>query len=527
MRRRGTSGAITANGVMSSRSKSNDRDRSANADDASARASFASESGSAILWFDAEDHPIAANRQAALIHGFPSVDAMLHHGWKALDFVAQEDRGHAIDLFEKLRSQASSHSEGIRLRRMDDTSVVADVEAMLMLDGQGGANGFVVVARDTAERTRAHDEQLRLQKLQSIKLLAGGIAHDFNNVLTGILGNIELARLNAVDFEPVLQRLNEAEAAVRRAGVWTEQLQTLSERSRLDDRHVDMALLLRETVPLALHGSSVGFELEVDDDLPKVRADEALLVQVIHNLSRNSVQAMGEGGTIWVRCRKTEEAGEAWVEVVIRDTGEGIAAEDLTRVFDPYFSTRSKGRGLGLAMSDAIIRRHGGRLELESQAGQGTEVRFRLSARESAPPRQARSAERPPQQVRQGHRILVMDDDSIVLDVVATMLEQLGYRTTCTTNGEDAIAAYRRAMVDSDEYAIVMVDLTIQDGMGGAETVERLREIDPHVRAVVSSGYPDDPIVTHPHEHGFAQAIVKPFSVRELQEALEKVTPSD
>ena len=512
---------------MSSRSNSNDRDRIANAHDEDAPKSLATESGSAVLWFDRGDHPVAANRQAARIHGFPSVDAMLQHGWKAIDFVAPEDRERAIDLFEKLRSQASSHGDGIRLRRMDDSSVVADVEAMLMLDRQGGANGFIVVARDAAERKRAQDEQLRLKKLQCINLLAGGIAHDFNNVLTGILGNIELARLNAVDADPMLQRLNEAEAAIRRAGVLTEQLQTLSERGQLDDRPVDLALLLRETIPLALKGSSVGFELEVDDDLPMVQADEALLAQVIHNLSRNAEQAMADGGKIWVRGRKTEESGVAWVEVVIRDTGEGIAAEDLPRVFDPYFSTRSKGRGFGLAMSDAIVRQHGGRLELESQAGQGTEVRFRLRARGSAPPQQARSAERPLRQARQGDRILVMDDDSIVLEVVATMLEQLGYRTTCTTNGEDAIAAYRRAMIDSDEFDVVVVDLTIQGGMGGAETVVRLREIDPHVRAVVSSGYPDDPIVMHPHEYGFAQAIVKPFSVRELQAAIEKVTSSD
>lgn len=479
----------------------------------------------AVTTFDRDGRMISANRRAAQMHGFDSVTRLLSSGWSLLDTVDPDDRRQCAKALQAARSQGRASAPGILLRRADDSSILVDIEVSEILDPRGDPSGFVCVTRDALDQRRIDERELRQHKLESLSLLAGGIAHDFNNILTGILGNIGLAKLNPSDPQRVLNRMAEAEAAIRRARTLTQQLLTFSKGQSLERTNVDLRALLTEAVPFALHGSSVGFELEIAPSLPRVNADEGQIAQVIHNLVINAAHAMSSGGSIVVRARSSERVEGTGVEVTVRDAGEGIAPEQLPLVFDPYFTTKRTGHGLGLATSQAIIHRHHGHIEIASVPGEGTEVAFWLPSGEvvgeQAPARERRSSH----PAEKGQRVLVMDDDEVVLDVLRGMLDQLGYRCTCTTDGAKAVAAYRRGMVDNDPYAAVIVDLTIQGGMGGVETITRLRELDRGVRAVVSSGYADDPIVSNPEQYGFVQAVVKPFTVGDLEEALDRVMP--
>ena len=481
-----------------------------------------------MVGFDRDGRMVSANQQAARMHGFDSVQQLLSRAWSLVETVDQLDHEWSSQLLHSARTEGRARALGIRLRRVDGSSILVDIELTEVVDTQGAPSGFICLARDASDRRRIDEQQLRQHKLESLSLLAGGIAHDFNNILTGILGNIGLAKLNPSDPERVLHRMAEAEAAIRRARTLTQQLLTFSKGQSLERTNVDLVALLTEAVPFALHGSSVGFELDIEPSLPRLHADEGQLAQVIHNLIINAAHAMSSGGAIVVRAHQVDRGDEGLgVEVVVRDTGEGIAPDRLPLVFDPYFTTKRSGHGLGLATSQAIIHRHGGHIAIASAPGEGTEVSFWLPSGEGHDERPAPPAERPSSPDVKGQRILVMDDDEVVLDVLQGMLDQLGYRSTCTPNGELAIAAYRQAMQEEDAYAAVIVDLTVQGGMGGMETVTRLREFDKRVRAVVSSGYADDPIVSNPEEHGFVQAVVKPFTVGDLQTALESIMSAD
>jgi PAS domain S-box-containing protein len=380
---------------------------------------------------------------------------------------------------------------------------------------------------DIGARKRLEIELLRAQKLESIGLLAGGIAHDFNNILTGILANVSFVR-SRIGREPRLsESLAEAERAALRARDLTQQLLTFARGGAPVRAPVAVGPLLADAVPFALRGRGSGHTVQVDPDLWSIDADAGQVGQVVHNLVLNASQAMAGAGTVAVSAenvelREGEEAGlhrGRYVRLTVSDRGAGIPEEHLGRIFDPYFTTKQDGSGLGLAVTYSVVRNHGGGISVESTPDQGSTFTVHLPASEgSAEPRPTPSAAL----VSGQGRVLVMDDDEMIRAVAAGILGELGYDVTPAAEGREALQLYREAREQGRPFDLVLVDLTVPGGMGGRDAVRELRLLDPDVRAIVSSGYHDDPIMASYRNYGFADVLPKPFTAEILGQVVAR-----
>ena len=393
---------------------------------------------------------------------------------------------------------------------------------------KGMLRGFWLLKRDVTARQKIREEAMRAQKIESLGILAGGIAHDFNNLLTAILGNINLAKL-ASDFEGLaFQRLEEAERGSRQAQALTEQLVTFAKGRVPKKTWVSIVPLIRESVMFALRGSNVKCEFSLPGDLPAVRIDEGQISQVIYNLIINANQALPEGGLIRVGAETVmpdapnglPAVTDQYIRIFISDNGLGIPQQNLPRIFDPYFTTKESGSGLGLATSQSIMKGHGGYITVESELSVGTTFSVYLPASDHILPE---DSEKPRTHVSGGERILFMDDEKMVRDVTEEMLKHIGYDVQCVEDGRQTLDRYREAMSVGKPFDVVIIDLTVPGGMGGRETVRELLKMDPNVKAVVSTGYSKDPVLQHFESHGFRGAVCKPYDVNQLNALLRQV----
>jgi two-component system cell cycle sensor histidine kinase/response regulator CckA len=378
---------------------------------------------------------------------------------------------------------------------------------------------------ELTEHNRRDTEQLRINKLEAVGLLAGGIAHDFNNLLTGITGNIALARRDPARADDLLRR---ADAATHRAALLTQQLLTFARGGEPVKSMLQMGALIQEVAEFSLHGSNVRLELDLSRDLWPVRADRGQLFQVIQNLVTNANEAMESGGRLRITARNLRP-GEAglpelepgrYVHLMLQDEGVGIGLSEQSRIFDPYFTTKAQGSGLGLATAHSIVRRHGGAMTVVSRPQEGTTMQVYLPAACDMPV----AAEAPPRLVSspvQRRRLLVMDDDNAVRDVIAGYLASLGHEVDTVSDGRAALAAYRGGQAKGRPYDVVILDLTVPGGMGGRETVGALLSLNPQVRCIVASGYSDDAVLSDPARYGFRGVARKPFDVADLSAAIE------
>ncbi len=394
-------------------------------------------------------------------------------------------------------------------------------------DPDGEVTGYVGTVEDITELRRIRQEMLKTQKLESLGVLAGGIAHDFNNILTAILGNISLARMQlSGDVERAGKRLLEAENAADRAKDLTQQLLTFARGGEPVKKVIDVSGLLREAAGFAIHGSAVRCGFALADDLWPVEVDEGQISQVIHNLVINAVQAMPDGGEIEVGAKNhlSTPDGKRCVRISVADTGTGIPEQHLQRIFDPYYTTKQHGSGLGLATCYSIIKKHGGSITVESTMGRGSTFHLELPALEPVVMAAGRKSQ---VQVTVGSgRLLVMDDEEPVRDAVKAMLEQLGYQVECAKDGSEAVDLYLARKNEGTPFSAIILDLTIPGGVGGREAIAMLRNIDPGVRAVVSSGYSTDPVMASYREYGFSAVLVKPYHLREMSRVLQELCTS-
>lgn len=369
------------------------------------------------------------------------------------------------------------------------------------------------------------EELIKAQKLESLGVLAGGIAHDFNNLLTAILGNISLAKMYADPQGIIDGYLDKTEKASIRAQALTKQLLTFSRGGAPIKLVTPITELIKESTSFVLRGSKVKCDYHFAEDLWAVEADEGQLGQVSQNLVINASQAMPNGGIITIQAtNKTVGLDEIpslasgdYIELLFQDHGTGIPPEHLSRIFDPYFSSKSTGNGLGLAISYSIIKNHGGLITVTSQLGQGTLFSILLPATH-------KHAHHPKEQEKVQEvgtsRILLMDDDKAVREMAMAMLTFLGCSVEQAADGKEAIALYMQAKKNEIPFDIVIMDLTIPGGMGGKETVAAILAMDPQVKAVVSSGYANDPIMANYKEYGFCAILPKPFRFDELKKVI-------
>jgi PAS domain S-box-containing protein len=386
--------------------------------------------------------------------------------------------------------------------------------------------GTVLVFRDVTEQERLEQELVRATRLESVGVLAGGIAHDFNNILTAVMGNLALAALDVATGSAAAAQLKAAEQAALRARDLTQQLLTYAKGGEPVRTTVHLEAVVKEMTGFSLLGSNVTAVFDLPDGLWAADADKGQIGRVVQNLVINSVQAMPGGGTLRISMRNDKVAASGrpglipgdYVQLAVADPGEGIRSEHLARIFDPYFTTKAGGSGLGLAAVYSIIKKHQGHIEVESEVGAGTTFRVWLPALHEVPPAPRLPA--PAQEAPLRGRVLFMDDEKIIRQMAELLLGRLGLDVECAADGAEAVEKYRKARAAGNPFSAVVMDLTVPGGMGGLEAVARLREIDPEVRAIVSSGYSSDPVLAKYRAHGFCGVIAKPYQMDDFTRVL-------
>jgi len=379
-----------------------------------------------------------------------------------------------------------------------------------------------------AEKQRIEEELFRTRHLESLGILAGGIAHDFNNLLTAIMGNTSLAKMFTEPGTKIYVRLEEVEKASLRARDLTQQLLTFSKGGAPIKKVTSIADVICDSSRFALRGSKSRCKFTVMEDLWPVEVDEGQISQVINNLAINADQAMPEGGVINVTIENITLRQDqivalqpgGYIRISIEDSGMGIASDHLSKIFTPYFTTKPKGSGLGLATSYSIINKHDGVITVESAAGTGTTFHIFLPASDKEIPRNEKAELAT---IPGSGRILVMDDEESVRNTAGEMLAHAGYQVGYANDGAEAIESYTRAKEAGMPFDAVILDLTIPGGMGGKETIQKLLEMAPEAKAIVSSGYAQGPIMAEYSEYGFKGVIAKPYRTDELCRVVQNV----
>ena len=406
---------------------------------------------------------------------------------------------------------------------------IADSGAPIM-DRTSTIVGVVLVFRDVTDENRMEEELLKVRKLESVGVLAGGIAHDFNNILMAVVGGISLARNQSHESSEIHRLLSDVLRACDRAKDLTQQLLTFSKGGDPVTCVASVVDVVRESAGFILHGSRVRCDTHFAEDLWPAEIDAGQISQVVQNLILNAVQAMPGEGVITLSAEnyriEPQQIGllplkeERYVKLSFQDDGPGIPASLIDRIFDPFFTTKKSGSGLGLATTHSIISKHDGHIQVASNPGLGTCFTLYLPASREALPAVPKEN---PMPLNRGHgRILVMDDEELVRDVVAALLVTMGYEVLLASCGEEAVAIYKARLGSSEPVDLVITDLTVAGAMGGLEALGFILSLDPGARVVVSSGYSNDPVMADYRTHGFCAAIVKPYTHTDLMQVVSE-----
>jgi len=427
--------------------------------------------------------------------------------------------------FEEHYRRAMSEQVAVEFEASDESGQVW-FEVLAYPSG-GGVSVFL---RDVTDRKRVEEERLTTGKLESLGTLAGGIAHDLNNILTVISGNIGLAQIEAPgDSANLHSFLSRAGQAAQQAAQLSNQLLTFSKGGAPLKRVASISDLVTQAAEFSLHGSNLRAELDVPHDLWKAAVDVGQIEQVINALVINAREAMPSGGTVRVSANNIEidanpglpiRAGH-YVKVQVADTGSGIDARSVTKIFDPYFTTKASASGLGLSISYSVVKKHGGFLQLENTSPNGSTFAFYLPATDAEP--QMSQPTLANEIFKFNHqRVLIMDDEAAIRDLTSELLSTLGYKVTAVPDGAEALKMYEDAMRTGENFQAVILDATIRGGMGGVATIERLRDLDPNVTAIICSGYSDEAALAEFLTYGFRAALPKPFTRHELANVLQR-----
>lgn len=466
----------------------------------------------------------------AALRLFGESDGATVVGRPVFDWVAPASLQTAQEKFRELFAVSRLQGVELEFRRADNSEFAGQADVSLVRDEQGRPRLIIVVAGDLTQRRHLESERLRLQKLEAIGTLAGGLAHDFNNLLQGVFGYISLARLKLDEPVAAAAMLSQAEKATGQAVNLTSQLLTFAKGGKPRKERLSLPPIVERAAHFALSGSSSVCILDAQAGLWDADADEGQVVQVVQNIVMNASQAMQQSGIVNIALRNVDlpkDADEAlpgggrFVGVTIADAGIGIASPYLARIFDPYFTTKQRGSGLGLATAWSVVQRHGGTIRVASTPGRGTTFEVLLPAASEATARPGAPAAAEPAAAK-GRRLrtLVMDDEEIVRAVAVAMIGSLGHQVDEAQDGDEAVLLVERALAAGNPYDIVILDLTVRGGMGGEEAIRRIRALAPGVRAIVSSGYSDSAVVADFRAHGFDAYLNKPYTIEALREGL-------
>lgn len=469
-----------------------------------------------ILVADAETRQIRyANPEICRLLGFTADELLAMH---VADLHPAEARDQVAASFAQQAAGTLTEASFPTLRKDGTVLEVSVRGARLELDGRPCVVGLFT---NLTGRRLTEADRLRTQKLEALGSLAGGIAHDFSNLLQAVFGSISAAKA-AGDLGEVRRALADSEQALQQAQRLSGQLLTFSRGGAPLKRVVAPGPIVERAARAALAGASVDCRVELAPELPAVEADESQLEQVVQGLVRNAAQVTPEGGSVAVAARAVQLPAEGapqlppgrYLAVAVTDTGAGLPAALLPRIFDPYFAGQAGAGGLGLATAHSVVRSHGGAVEVRSEVGRGSTFTVYLPGCEAAPP------PAPAPRAARGARLLLMDDEPMIRKVTVRLLELVGHQADAAADGAEAVEGFRAARGEGRPYDLVILDLTVPGGMGGLEALSRLRAIDPRVRAVVSSGYSDDAAISEFRAHGFCAVLRKPYTLERLEQTL-------
>ena len=494
-----------------------------------ARLKALSEASFEAIFFSEKGVCLDQNQSGEKLFGYSHSEAVGRHG---MEWIVPEDR-------EKVNNNMLAGYEApyeVNGLRKNGTTFPCEIQGRIL--DYHGRSIRVTALRDISKQKRMQEELLKAKKLESLGVLAGGIAHDFNNLMSAVLGYITLAGMEVEPGSEAFKLLFEAEKASVQTKELTARLITFSEGGGPVKETASICNLIKDFVDSFLKDSDVSCNFSIPDHILPVEVDEEQIKQVIRNIITNARESMAEQGTINVSCENVDKGvkdtsalkNSKYIKISIEDRGSGIPEKDLPKIFDPYFSTKEKGTqkgmGLGLAVSDSIVKKHNGLITAESEVGSGSTFHIYLPA--ETVKNQSGNTEhdgRTSQSTINNQQspiqtVLVMDDEEVVREVSHALLTHMGYEAEVAVEGVEAIEIYGKAMESEKPFDMVILDLTNKVGMGGVETIVRLLEIDPGVRAIVASGYSNDPIISNFREHGFCGALPKPFTMDQLKRAL-------
>jgi PAS domain S-box-containing protein len=488
--------------------------------------------GDGVISTDTEGRIIQINKVAEQLTGWSRNDAIgerIDRVFRLLDSQTKEVLENPVDLILRLGKITSFEYSPILVTKSGKEMYISNSGAPIY-NQYSEVIGVVIVFNDITSKQLMELELMKIQKLETVGILAGGIAHDFNNILTAIVGNISLVIRKLKDEHPNLKnRLFTAEKACFRARDLTRQLLTFAKGGELVKKTIKLNTIIEDNAIFTLKGSEVTYLLNISPQLKAVDVDESQISQVINNLVINAKQAMPEGGVLRItaaNCMIDEQSGlplakGEFVRIEFADEGKGIPPEIIGQIFDPFFTTKKEGSGLGLAISFKIVTRHEGHIQVQSTPDKGSVFTLYLPVsrnifipEEELEDDQAFSGE---------GTVIIMDDESEIRATLSNMLEALGYEVISTKNGEETIRELRKAVSERKKVTFVILDLIIVGGMGGKETVINLREINPDIKVFVSSGYSSDKVVSNYTKYGFDSIIEKPYTINKLIKAIREL----
>jgi PAS domain S-box-containing protein len=485
--------------------------------------------GDGVITTNVAGKIVFINRAAEQLTGWDNADAVGKSSSEVFRIFDEKAGGEVLDPVAKIlragkrldlsRDAVLENKNGTKLSIADSGAPIRDRDSQII--------GVVIIFRDITREKKMDQERVKIRKLESVGILAGGIAHDFNNLLSAILGNIELASSGVAEKSKVWFLLADAQKATERATKLTYQLLTFSKGGEPIKERTSLPDLISESANFVLHGSLVSCTFSFTDDLWTIHADSGQISQVIQNIILNAKDAMPHGGQISVTCRNVDDLASGlllrrhkgnFVQITIQDTGAGIRQEIIESIFDPYFTTKKEGNGLGLAICHSIIKKHGGHITVHSEPQQGTTFSIYLPAmplithEDATPQGQEESVT--------STKIMVMDDDLMLRTLARSQLGALGHDAVLVKDGAAAISTYQEMLESDNPIDIVILDLTIPGGMGGKETAQKILQLDPEAKLIVASGYSNDPVMAEYSEYGFRAAVAKPFTLKELRKAI-------
>jgi two-component system, cell cycle sensor histidine kinase and response regulator CckA len=445
-----------------------------------------------------------------------------------IDIAAPDKNSELTEIRKKLQSHGHVLLETVHLTK-DGRRV--PVESNIRLFNYNGQLAAMSISRDITIRKQMEEDLQRAHKLESLGVLAGGIAHDFNNLMMAVQGYMDLALLGLAPNNTAHKYLDSAQQCMAQAKELTSRLITFSMGGFPFRKSCDVTELVRDAVHRMIKGVDVKATFDFTEDLWPTEIDEQQMKQVFNNLTTNALEAMPQGGGLTVQAENTEiQGGNAlplkegpYLRIIFADEGIGIPEEHLAKVFDPYFTTKGmgvqKGMGLGLSVCYSILKKHQGHILVDSQPGKGTTVTLYLPAQAG----QATGADLKKTLSTDAVRVLIMDDELHIRDIERAYLEMLSYEVTDVKDGQEAIDAYKKALHLGTPFDLVILDLTVRQGLGGQLAMERLLKIDPEIRAIIASGYADDPVIEHYGDYGFRGALKKPFNGEEMKNLVENI----